>query len=98
MVRAPNDPTTIPMPSPARILYTTTTSDVGGAEVFLEDLIGRLDRDRFEPELVSFRPLGRIGEPADIAGAAVFLASGAGAFVTGQTLVVDGGTTIASYS
>ena len=72
MVRAPNDPTTIPMPSPARILYTTTTSDVGGAEVFLEDLIGRLDRDRFEPELVSFRPLGRIGEPADIAGAAVF--------------------------
>jgi NAD(P)-dependent dehydrogenase (short-subunit alcohol dehydrogenase family) len=44
-------------------------------------------------------PLGRIGEPADIAGAAVFLASPAGAFVTGQTLVVDGGTTIgAGYS
>lgn len=40
-------------------------------------------------------PLGRIGEPADIAGAALFLASPAGAFVTGQTLVVDGGSTIA---
>jgi NAD(P)-dependent dehydrogenase (short-subunit alcohol dehydrogenase family) len=41
-------------------------------------------------------PLGRIGEPEDIAGAAVFLASRAGDFITGQTLVVDGGTTISS--
>jgi NAD(P)-dependent dehydrogenase (short-subunit alcohol dehydrogenase family) len=40
-------------------------------------------------------PLRRIGEPDDIAGAAVFLASRAGAFVTGQTIVVDGGATIA---
>jgi NAD(P)-dependent dehydrogenase (short-subunit alcohol dehydrogenase family) len=39
-------------------------------------------------------PLRRIGEPEDIAGAAVFLASRASSFVTGQTLVVDGGTTI----
>ncbi len=40
-------------------------------------------------------PLGRIGEPDDIAGAAIFLASRAGAFVTGQVIVVDGGITIA---
>lgn len=39
-------------------------------------------------------PLGRIGEPRDIAGAAVFLASRAGSFMTGQTLVIDGGTTV----
>ena len=39
-------------------------------------------------------PLGRIGEPEDIAGAAVFLASRAGRFITGQTLVIDGGATI----
>ena len=38
-------------------------------------------------------PLQRIGEPDEIAGAAVFLASQAGSFVTGQTLVMDGGTT-----
>ena len=44
-------------------------------------------------------PLGRIGEPEDIAGAALYLASPAGAFVTGQTIVVDGGSTIsAGYS
>ena len=39
-------------------------------------------------------PLRRIGEPDEIAGAAVFLASPAGSFVTGQTIVVDGGVTI----
>ncbi len=40
-------------------------------------------------------PLGRIGEPADIAGAALLLASPAGSFITGQTLVIDGGATAA---
>ncbi len=40
-------------------------------------------------------PLGRIGEPDDIAGIAVCLASPAGAFITGQTIVVDGGITMA---
>ncbi len=39
-------------------------------------------------------PLRRIGDPDEIAGAAVFLASKAGAFMTGQTIVVDGGATI----
>ena len=40
-------------------------------------------------------PLGRIGEPDEIAGAAVFLASKAGAFMTGQAIVIDGGQTSA---
>lgn len=40
-------------------------------------------------------PLRRIGEPEDIAGAAVFLASKAGAWMTGQQVVIDGGVTIA---
>jgi len=38
-------------------------------------------------------PLRRLGEPDDIAGAAVFLASRAGAYTTGQTIVIDGGST-----
>jgi NAD(P)-dependent dehydrogenase (short-subunit alcohol dehydrogenase family) len=43
---------------------------------------------------VSNMPLRRIGRPEDIAGAAVFLASEASAFMTGETIVVDGGSTI----
>ncbi|MEG8042878.1 SDR family oxidoreductase [Sphingomonas faeni] len=39
-------------------------------------------------------PLRRIGEPEEIAGAVVFLASQASAFMTGQTMVIDGGVTI----
>ena len=38
-------------------------------------------------------PLRRLGDPDDIAGAAIYLASKAGAWTTGQTLVVDGGAT-----
>lgn len=39
-------------------------------------------------------PMGRLGVPDDIAGAAVFLASPAASWLTGQTLVVDGGSTV----
>ena len=39
-------------------------------------------------------PLRRIGEPDEIAGAAVYLASKAGSFMTGQVMVIDGGVTI----
>jgi len=39
--------------------------------------------------------LRRIGDPEDISGAAVFLASRAGRWITGQTIVIDGGRTIA---
>jgi len=40
-------------------------------------------------------PLGRLGEPADIAGVAVMLAGDAGRFITGQSIVVDGGAVAA---
>lgn len=39
-------------------------------------------------------PLRRIGDPDEIAGTAIYLASRAGSFVTGQNIVVDGGVTI----
>ena len=52
------------------------------------------DPDRLEYS-TSHTPLGRIGEPDEVAGAAVFLASKAGAYMTGQAIVIDGGVTIA---
>ena len=54
------------------------------------------------PEIAQKRtretPLQRIGEPDEIAGAAIYLASPAGSFTTGQTIVVDGGTTAGSVA
>ena len=51
------------------------------------------DTPEAERRSSSSMPLRRLGEPDDIAGAAVFLASRAGAWMTGQTIVVDGGAT-----
>ena len=45
---------------------------------------------------ISAYPLGRLGEPEDVAGAAVFLAGNGAAWITGQTLTVDGGTSAAA--
>ena len=51
-------------------------------------------RDRGD-EVAQRIPLGRIGTPEDMAGAAIFLASRAGDYVVGSTLIVDGGVTYA---
>lgn len=47
--------------------------------------------DRFGDEIKASCPLGRIGEPEDMAGVALYLASRAGSYVTGSVLAVDGG-------
>jgi 3-oxoacyl-[acyl-carrier protein] reductase len=44
-----------------------------------------------EAEAAANYPLGRLGEPADVAAAVAFLASADAAWITGQTLVIDGG-------
>jgi dehydrogenase/reductase SDR family protein 4 len=57
------------------------------AKALWEDDARRKDREQATP-------LRRIGEPKDISGIAVFLASDAAAFMTGQVIVADGGVTI----
>ena len=47
--------------------------------------------ERFHDAIVGSCPMGRIGEPADMAGVAIYLASKAGAYVTGVVIPVDGG-------
>lgn len=49
------------------------------------------DTPEAERRSSSGTPLRRLGEPDDIAGAAVFLASRAGAWMTGQSIIIDGG-------
>jgi dehydrogenase/reductase SDR family member 4 len=50
--------------------------------------------DKRRAERIEVTPLRRLGEPRDIGGIAVFLASPAAAFITGQCIVADGGVTI----
>ena len=52
------------------------------------------DNPSIYSKTVSTAPLQRIGEPDEIAGCAVMLAGKAGSFITGQTIVIDGGVTI----
>jgi len=60
---------------------TPTREEVFGDPAFLQRLLAQY-------------PMGRIADPEDMVGAALFLASDASAFVTGQTIVVDGGHTV----
>ena len=53
-----------------------------------------LGNAEFMARRLALTPLRRVGEPREIAGVAVMLAAPAGAFITGQNIVVDGGTTI----
>ncbi len=41
-------------------------------------------------------PIARVGKPEEIGGAAVYLASDASSFMTGETIVIDGGVTVAA--
>ncbi len=50
--------------------------------------------DEMIAPMIARTPLGRVGQPSDIAGAVLFLSSPAAAFITGQALAVDGGYSI----
>jgi NAD(P)-dependent dehydrogenase (short-subunit alcohol dehydrogenase family) len=52
-----------------------------------------LQDDAFRQDLLARIPLGRVGDPVDVAGAVVFLCSPAAALITGATLMIDGGWT-----
>lgn len=56
--------------------------------------MGNLGDAQVNAGIASRVPLGRLGNPGDIAGAMLFLASDLATYITGQTLVVDGGSTL----
>lgn len=57
-------------------------------------IAGHLERAETLTEMVRQTPLRRVGDPSDIVGPALFLASAASDFVTGHNLIVDGGVTL----
>lgn len=67
------------------------TIDTPMLQRFLADVP---DPEKARRSFISIHPIGRLGRPADVANAALFLASDEAGFVTGHNLVVDGGYSI----
>jgi 3-oxoacyl-[acyl-carrier protein] reductase len=58
---------------------------------FIETAFGEEADPKFRQKVIEMTPLARWGKPEDVAGAALFLASDDAAFLTGQTIMVNGG-------
>lgn len=67
-----------------------------GPGFFRTELTQAVQRDQRSDWILHRTPAGRWGEPEDLAGAAVFLASSASDYITGQVLYIDGGMTAGS--
>ena len=65
---------------------------------FIETDMSAAVRNKAGDRITKLIPMRRLGQPDDIAQAAVFLASAASAYVTGQVLVVDGGLSLGAVS
>jgi gluconate 5-dehydrogenase len=73
--------------------HAITVNGIAPTYVRTEMIAHHLARPDFLAQTLPRIPLGRLGEPRDIAGAALLFCSPAGAFITGQTLYIDGGIT-----
>jgi len=75
--------------------YNITVNAVAPTFIQTPGTEDALADEKFRSEVVSHIPLGRIGQPIDVVGAVVFLASPAASLITGSTLLIDGGWTAA---
>ncbi len=66
---------------------------VSGGPIDTDALKAFVNYEEVKKKTEQISPLGRIGQPKDIAGACVFLCSDKASWITGQTLLVEGGTT-----
>ena len=73
--------------------HNITVNGIAPTFIQSERIRPHLERSDFHEFILSRNPLGRIGEPSEVAGPVVALAGDAGGYVTGQILYVDGGVT-----
>ncbi len=73
--------------------YNILVNALGPALIITPGTVHLRDNPELAKKYSANIPLGRLGEPTDLIGACVFLASSASDFVTGQTIYVDGGLT-----
>jgi NAD(P)-dependent dehydrogenase (short-subunit alcohol dehydrogenase family) len=71
---------------------------IGPGSIMTEMLAAVMDDDAARKRILSRTPLGRIGDPAEIAAIAVFLASEQASYITGQTIYADGGRLPLNYT
>jgi gluconate 5-dehydrogenase len=74
--------------------HQITVNGIAPTFTYTEMIWHVMENDEFRAELLARIPLGRIADPKDIVGAAIFFAAPASNFVTGQILYVDGGITV----
>jgi NAD(P)-dependent dehydrogenase (short-subunit alcohol dehydrogenase family) len=71
---------------------------IGPGSIMTEMLAAVMDDEAARKRILSRTPLGRIGDPAEIAAIAVFLASEQASYITGQTIYADGGRLPLNYT
>jgi NAD(P)-dependent dehydrogenase (short-subunit alcohol dehydrogenase family) len=75
--------------------YGITVNSVSPTFIHTDGTAPALSDPTFHAHVLNHIPLGRIGEPADVAGVVVFLASPAASLITGANILVDGGWSVA---
>ena len=73
--------------------YNIHVNAIGPSLIITKGTVHIQENPELAKKYSAMIPLGRLGVPKDIIGAAVFLASGASDFITGQTIFIDGGLT-----
>jgi NAD(P)-dependent dehydrogenase (short-subunit alcohol dehydrogenase family) len=71
--------------------FNVTVNAVAPTFIETDGTRAALSSPNFERDILANIPLGRVGQPVEVAGAVVFLASPAASLITGATLLVDGG-------